>query len=479
MCLCQNTPGDAFRLIDDVVHLNSVLDSVYPDDGKQVVVTLTFFPMDILALHEREQRFTISGWFYVTWRDPHLTWNASDYGGIKKVYVAHKKIWKPDLTVNNGAEQLHNLDGSESSLVLSADGQVEWLPGSVYSASCEMDLAHFPFDSQDCSLAISTWVYTRDTVALAVRDPAFRRDSWHENSEWEVRNMSYELVNHTVTGKVYPFIVYHFSLQRRSTFYVLKFIMPIVILSLVNSFVFCVPAESGEKVSLAVSTMLSLTVFLAYLSDITPSNSDTVPSIALFVFLHLTLGACGVVCNMLLLRFHFNRMQSEQQSTYLKMMEKLLSTSSEEGSGSPSTAERQKQTTDTDSWTSYIDEDLSPFPYAFHYSFIRRGHGRRGTSLKSKIFSSMSGGDVPDNSRTLHRQLSSRGGRRARGFVDVTNDRYYTFEVDDADCRSKRQNESNINSNNNSNNNSPDGRRKDKATVLGRQTGSGGKCLKV
>ena len=73
---------------------------------------------------------------------------------ISRVYVAHDQIWKPDLTVMNGAESLQSLAGLKNALVLTSGGRVEWFPGNVYSATCKMDLASFPFDKQDCSFQV-------------------------------------------------------------------------------------------------------------------------------------------------------------------------------------------------------------------------------------------------------------------------------------------------------------------------------------
>ena len=64
----------------DVVKIHSVLESVYPVDGQMTLVNLTFFPINIIALQEREQRFTLSGWFSATWYDPNLQWDAHKYG---------------------------------------------------------------------------------------------------------------------------------------------------------------------------------------------------------------------------------------------------------------------------------------------------------------------------------------------------------------------------------------------------------------
>ncbi|XP_070195183.1 neuronal acetylcholine receptor subunit alpha-2-like [Littorina saxatilis] len=349
--VCQTTGSDAFRLIKDVVKLRSVLATVNPDDGWSVEVNLTFFPINIISLFEREQRFTVSGWFHVTWYDPHLRWSPPKYGNIHRVYVNDDQVWKPDLTIINGADSLQSVSGFSSELTLSSDGRLEWSPGNVFVATCKMDLTRFPFDSQDCSFQLSTWIYTSETVQLVPTSNPIRADNWHENSEWMLESMDVEVYNHTSDGQLYPHVEYHFYLKRRSAFYILKFLAPIVILSVVNAFVFCVPPESGEKVSLAVSTMLSLTVFLAYLTDITPPNSDTVPEVAIFVFLHLTLGACGVVCNILLLKLHFYRIQQSQRRRR-KLTERLWTSSVEEKENP------HRKNTMESFWSSDLDEDV-------------------------------------------------------------------------------------------------------------------------
>ena len=73
--------------------------------------------------------------------------------------MAHDKIWKPDLTVINGAENLPGVAGSHIALGLSSYGQVEWLPGNVFSVTCKMTLTNFPFDEQDCFLVVKNLLF--------------------------------------------------------------------------------------------------------------------------------------------------------------------------------------------------------------------------------------------------------------------------------------------------------------------------------
>lgn len=36
------------------------------------------------------------------WLDAHLSWNASDFAGIKAVRVPGSRVWRPDVVLLNG-----------------------------------------------------------------------------------------------------------------------------------------------------------------------------------------------------------------------------------------------------------------------------------------------------------------------------------------------------------------------------------------
>ena len=48
-----------------------------------------------------------------------------------------------------------------------------------------------------------------------------------------------------------------------------------IVISLNPSFVFLIPAESGEKVTLGISTMLNMTVFLMTVTSGIPPTDNT------------------------------------------------------------------------------------------------------------------------------------------------------------------------------------------------------------
>ncbi len=57
-------------------------------------------------------------------------------------------------------------------------------------------------------------------------------------------------------------------------------ISPCILLSLLGLLVFWLPCDSGEKVALEITVMLSFSVFLIIASDNLPVTSDNIPLIS-------------------------------------------------------------------------------------------------------------------------------------------------------------------------------------------------------
>ena len=60
-------------------------------------------------------------------------------------------------------------------------------------------------------------------------------------------------------------------------FYLYNLLFPAVCLLLVGTLVFWLPPDSGEKTSLAVTVLLSMTVFMLIIMDNVPTTSEVVP----------------------------------------------------------------------------------------------------------------------------------------------------------------------------------------------------------
>ena len=80
----------------------------------------------------------------------------------------------------------------------------------------------------------------------------------------------------------FPELTYYLVLQREHLYYQFNLILPCILITAIALLVFCLPPESGEKMSLGITVLLSLTVFLLMVADRMPATSETIPLIGEF-----------------------------------------------------------------------------------------------------------------------------------------------------------------------------------------------------
>lgn len=66
-------------------------------------------------------------------------------------------------------------------------------------------------------------------------------------------------------------------MRRKTLFYTVNLIIPCVGISFLTVLVFYLPSDCGEKVTLSISILVSLTVFFLLLAEIIPPTSLAVP----------------------------------------------------------------------------------------------------------------------------------------------------------------------------------------------------------
>lgn len=77
----------------------------------------------------------------------------------------------------------------------------------------------------------------------------------------------------------YPDITFQITMRRKTLFHTVNLIIPCVAISFLTVLVFYLPSDSGEKIALCISILLSLTVFFLLLAEIIPPTSLVVPLI--------------------------------------------------------------------------------------------------------------------------------------------------------------------------------------------------------
>uniref|UniRef100_W5MIJ9 Cholinergic receptor, nicotinic, alpha 11 n=1 Tax=Lepisosteus oculatus TaxID=7918 RepID=W5MIJ9_LEPOC len=102
----------------------------------------------------------------------------------------------------------------------------------------------------------------------------------------------------------YPDVTFVVTIRRRTLYYALNLLIPCVLLSSMTLLVFVLPADSGEKISLGITVLLSLTVFMLLVAEIMPATSDSIPLIGQYFASTMIIVGMSVVATVVVLQYH-------------------------------------------------------------------------------------------------------------------------------------------------------------------------------
>ena len=167
------------------------------------------------------------------------------------------------------------------------DGKNQWWAPTEIKSICHIDIAYFPFDHQICYLKFGSWTRTTAMLNLSMSRPDTADLSmYYINGEWELQGVPGKRneVEYSCCKNPFADITYKIILKRRVLFYVNNLVMPNLILAGLVVFSFYVPPESGERISLNITILLGLTVFLLLFNERIPPSSEVVPLIGAYYF---------------------------------------------------------------------------------------------------------------------------------------------------------------------------------------------------
>jgi len=176
------------------------------------------------------------------WADDRLSFTRQLHAG-DKLTIGSDLVWTPDIVVLNQVSEFHSTFAtSQVPLVLADDefkkktnANVIWTRRINLESRCEVNMANFPFDTQQCSIIIGSWAASRRQMLLI---DEHRRDDASElhTSEFWVKNISAFKRNVYMKKAAERFeeIQYSFLLQRYPHFYILNFMLPMLAVTMLT-----------------------------------------------------------------------------------------------------------------------------------------------------------------------------------------------------------------------------------------------------
>ncbi|XP_078360137.1 neuronal acetylcholine receptor subunit alpha-3-like isoform X1 [Oculina patagonica] len=278
---------DELRLIKDL--FNNYSKEVRPVKNKNAAIQVIFgiAYTQLVDLDEKNQVLVSNVWIRQKWNNHLLRWNSSHYGGIKSINVDPKLVWLPDIVLYNNANTgitSGNMDQFKTRVILYSDGTNTWYAPTILRSRCAIDIKFFPFDDQKCDLHFGSWTYDGLRVDLVNSSASVDLASYMASGEFQMVEAPVNriIVKYSCCPEPYPNVIYTLHIRRKVLFYFNNLIVPCFLITAFALLTFVLPPNTGERVTLVITTLLAMTVFMLMIAENTPTTSDVTPLIGKF-----------------------------------------------------------------------------------------------------------------------------------------------------------------------------------------------------
>ena len=302
--LLQFTSG---ATLDEAKSLQAMLKSGYnkfvrpvKNQSSTVKVNITMAVSALQEFDEVLQRFSVVSLFFLSWKDDNMVWNRT-LTGIESVMMGYKDVWIPEIILTNPSAKLDSFGKEWQLLRYDSNGLGSWYPGDLVKATCSLDVRYFPFDIQECSIEMYAWGYIVSEVELIATTDVIDISMMAPHGTWEILGTLAKMEAVKNVSRA----TFTFHLKRRQQYIIINVVIPILFLCILNTLVFLMPVESGERISYSITVMLSIAVFMTIVSDTLPKTSEPASLYSYFLLVNLIMSALITVVSIMNLRIYY------------------------------------------------------------------------------------------------------------------------------------------------------------------------------
>ncbi len=211
--------------------------------------------VDFARINAREESFDIQGYLSLSWRVPSLA-------GKGKRRMFREELWAPNIDFVNALEPVKVQN--EAAFHVSDDGLVEERVRFSGKFASPLDLKRFPLDEQHLEVHIEPFERDVGEVVFRVDRARVGRYDGAFLSDWEIGGVHARCTTsrHTSLDQTRARFTLIIDIHRRSTFYIWRVVLPLILLVVASWGVFWVdPAQLQPQISTVVAVLLSIVVF--------------------------------------------------------------------------------------------------------------------------------------------------------------------------------------------------------------------------
>ncbi|XP_017309585.1 gamma-aminobutyric acid receptor subunit rho-1 [Ictalurus punctatus] len=219
------------------------------------------------TISEVDMDFTMTLYLRHYWKDERLSYPGKTNQSMTFDSRLLKKIWVPDMFfVHSKRSFIHDTTMDNVMLRVYPDGKVLYSVRVTVTAMCNMDLSHFPLDTQTCSLEIESYAYTDDDLMLYWKkgNDSLKTDDKISLSQFLIQEFhtTTKLAFYSSTGW-YNRLYITFTLRRHIFFFLLQTYFPATLMVMLSWVSFWIDRRAvPARVPLGITTVLTMSTII-------------------------------------------------------------------------------------------------------------------------------------------------------------------------------------------------------------------------
>lgn len=281
---------------------------IIPDNGTNLSLSIAIRAFD--NIDQIDGSINMNIWLRYNWNSD-ISWNISKYNNISSINLNTNPdyglfIWTPDIYLYNTAEKpMTELDFPKANVY--SDGSIFWSRPGLIKSTCIFNLTYFPYDQQTCKLKFGSWAYDSTEIYLNEGiNNSIDLDNYQEHEEWTLTDYytKKNSIKYSCCENYYHDIEFYYTIRRKPNYYVLNIIVPTFATATLIILTLLVPWNSGERISFAVTVLLTIIVFLLIVSENLP-KTDSKPLLSLMIIGLIYFSLVGVMFTVIISYIHY------------------------------------------------------------------------------------------------------------------------------------------------------------------------------
>lgn len=152
-----------------------------------------------------------------------------------------------------------------------------------------------------------SWTYSIKFLDMSTTQTRAEMSSYIINGEWEVLDVPVQRneLKYQCCPEPYADITVTIHMKRKVLYYIFNLIIPTTMIVTFILVGFCLPPITGERVTLNITVLLTMTVFLNIASNTLPSTSDATPLLGDYYLILMIQNCFAILATVFVLRYYY------------------------------------------------------------------------------------------------------------------------------------------------------------------------------